>query len=254
MNHVNQGASIEESPHQTTNSNGREHPQPTRTRRHLQQIGLACLASLVLPEASAALIAYEYAGVNDTIVIIQGGAPNGSPEPISNYPSLEHFSGTLSFDDSAAPTGSSPGSSTYPLVSFTVNLNGSTFPTSNQTVQVLNNISNGTSYDGLVLSGTVTSSNPNDPSVLEFSADLRGPDTLWNSTAIPDTITLGMFTTNLVTADLLLDPSQAPGTGFRVNGHLTQLSAVPIPAALPLFASAMGLMDFMGWRKRALSA
>lgn len=43
-----------------------------------------------------------------------------------------------------------------------------------------------------------------------------------------------------------------------INSHLTALSgsftavaATPIPAALPLFASALGLFGFMGWRRKA---
>jgi len=44
----------------------------------------------------------------------------------------------------------------------------------------------------------------------------------------------------------------------NINSHLTALAgtftavaATPIPAALPLFASALGLFGFMGWRRKA---
>jgi hypothetical protein len=36
-----------------------------------------------------------------------------------------------------------------------------------------------------------------------------------------------------------------------LSGSVTAVAATPIPAALPLFASAMGLFGFMGWRRKA---
>jgi hypothetical protein len=40
-----------------------------------------------------------------------------------------------------------------------------------------------------------------------------------------------------------------------INSHLVELSgnvaATPIPAALPLFATALGLFGFVGWRRKA---
>ena len=51
-------------------------------------------------------------------------------------------------------------------------------------------------------------------------------------------------------------PSAALG-GFCIDvpcGHFNidnvELSAVPLPAALPLFSAALGLLGFLGWRKR----
>ena len=37
--------------------------------------------------------------------------------------------------------------------------------------------------------------------------------------------------------------------GFLENRSSTFLNTVPVPAALPLFASALGLLGFMGWRR-----
>jgi hypothetical protein len=42
-----------------------------------------------------------------------------------------------------------------------------------------------------------------------------------------------------------------------ISGHLTDLSSVspvPLPAALPLFASALGAMSFLGWRRKRKAA
>ncbi len=46
------------------------------------------------------------------------------------------------------------------------------------------------------------------------------------------------------------------GRDSDVRGSLTllELEAIPIPAALPLFGSALTLMGFVGWRKKKLQA
>ena len=41
------------------------------------------------------------------------------------------------------------------------------------------------------------------------------------------------------------------GIGFNLSGVLVdQPSAIPLPAALPLFAGGLGLMGLLGWRKK----
>src|SRR5690349_2014567 len=74
------------------------------------------------------------------------------------------------------------------------------------------------------------------------------------------------LTTLTDTTGLLTEASLAAGTYFfrvfgviagnsDINSHLVALSgnvaATPIPAALPLFATALGLFGFMGWRRKA---
>jgi hypothetical protein len=39
-----------------------------------------------------------------------------------------------------------------------------------------------------------------------------------------------------------------------LSGTFTAVAATPIPAALPLFATALGLFGFMGWRRKATPA
>ena len=73
----------------------------------------------------------------------------------------------------------------------------------------------------------------------------------------PSTYLFGADYTNLdqlVIGALL--PSAALG-GFCIDapcGHFSidnvELSAVPLPAALPLFSAALGLIGFLGWRRR----
>jgi hypothetical protein len=55
----------------------------------------------------------------------------------------------------------------------------------------------------------------------------------WYNILAPSTIALGMMVTE-------------PGDWIRV----VTLSAVPIPAALPLFGTGLGILGFLGWRRR----
>jgi hypothetical protein len=60
-------------------------------------------------------------------------------------------------------------------------------------------------------------------------------------------------------AGLLLSATQAGGTNFAVSWSGTELSnppnnPTPLPAALPLFASGLGALGLLGWRKKRKNA
>jgi hypothetical protein len=60
-------------------------------------------------------------------------------------------------------------------------------------------------------------------------------------------------------AGLLLSATQAGGTTFAVSWSGTELSnppnnPTPLPAALPLFASGLGALGLLGWRKKRKNA
>ena len=48
----------------------------------------------------------------------------------------------------------------------------------------------------------------------------------------------------------ILEKNTAGSTYAPAGAGTFQISAVPIPAALPLFGSALGLLGFIGWKKR----
>jgi len=47
-------------------------------------------------------------------------------------------------------------------------------------------------------------------------------------------------------------PANSKLTGL--SGTFTSVAATPIPAALPLFATALGMMGFFGWRRKSTAA
>jgi hypothetical protein len=54
-------------------------------------------------------------------------------------------------------------------------------------------------------------------------------------------------------------PFGAPGDGSRDTSHISVYfqegtSVVPLPAALPLFGGALGILGLLGWRKRRIAA
>ncbi|WP_169570320.1 VPLPA-CTERM sorting domain-containing protein [Sneathiella limimaris] len=57
-----------------------------------------------------------------------------------------------------------------------------------------------------------------------------------------------------LTTEGILTFSHAGGDNIGILLDDVEISAVPLPAALPLYAAGMALLGFMGWRKRKASA
>jgi hypothetical protein len=51
-------------------------------------------------------------------------------------------------------------------------------------------------------------------------------------------------------AEMILNANQAGGPGHATNFSATELSTVPVPAALPLFAGGLGALGLFGWRRK----
>jgi hypothetical protein len=66
-------------------------------------------------------------------------------------------------------------------------------------------------------------------------------------------LTINHFSTSPTFSSLLIATHLNASDAFQsFNGyvHVAQISATPIPAALPLFVSALGGLGFLGWRRR----
>lgn len=74
------------------------------------------------------------------------------------------------------------------------------------------------------------------PSTYLFSSDYLNLDQLIIGALLPNTAVIGGFCDGL------------PCGHFNIDN--VELSAVPLPAALPLFSAALGLLGFLGWRRR----
>jgi len=66
-----------------------------------------------------------------------------------------------------------------------------------------------------------------------------------NSDAIPTSLILGSFTTSSWALNLSIDDGEVFGIVTSAN-----VSPVPLPAALPLFGTGLGIMGFIGWRRK----
>lgn len=113
-----------------------------------------------------------------------------------------------------------------------------------------------TSSNGLTLSNIVFNSDTppepisgqwafSGPGVVDYIAVKAGPDFvifLFSDANTSNTRNIGLWNTALLSNKGL--------------SHLTayQIAAVPLPAALPLFASALAAFGFVGWRRRAQAA
>ncbi len=64
-----------------------------------------------------------------------------------------------------------------------------------------------------------------------------------------DLDTLGLTLGQDYDFDLFFAERHTTQSNFRIDTSI-QLNPVPIPAALPLFGSAIGLFGFLGWRKK----
>ena len=94
------------------------------------------------------------------------------------------------------------------------------------------------------------------PDPLTGLTDTTGLLTTTSTSGNGSTNTLSAL--NLATGTYYLRLFGVIAGNSNINSHLTGLAgtltavaATPIPAALPLFASALGLIGFLGWRRRA---
>ena len=196
----------------------------------------AALLSHVLP-ASAAMI-----GVTYKCDVTQGGGPVSSGETVTF---------DVRVDDSIPPFSSSSIGASYDAVTqFNGTFSGGFAFTSITGMP----FANGISVSRFPGEHIVTITGTFQPFGVGFATATIGFDdqtaTMLQSTAIPN---------NLAS---LLSLSQSHGFSLLftigggqaiVLGTLTAASAItttPIPAALPLFASALGGLGFMGWKRR----
>lgn len=202
----------------------------------------AALAALsMLPLSAQAATSFGFTGAFDTVYF-------GS----SAMPVLVPLTGSLMIGGNATPLSDDGTKAVYPLISVTASVTyaGSTLALSapaGENIAILNDAGGGAPYDGVLLSGTLV-----DPRAsLDFTVDLRGPSTLWESTALPGALNLALFDSYDISGALTVFLPTGNQTAL-VSGELTSLAAVPVPAATWLFGSAMVM--FGSLRRRSHKA
>ena len=108
-----------------------------------------------------------------------------------------------------------------------------------------------TAYNGITSLGTLTLTNTSTPAV-DHDADMSFLVLAENSNLITSLV-LGSTdagfkeTKHFQISDLQLDPNFDPGPGGQIGD-------TPLPAALPLFATGLGVMGLLGWRRKRKAA
>ena len=197
--------------------------------------------------AGAAVLQYNYTGMIDAVIADDTGqlATNGVAVGTA-------FSGSFAYDTASAPNSGIPGINSYPGISFSVQFaSGAQVDGSDFIVEVGNDVSG---VDFLTFQSRIASSaNFSYSSTFRFHVDVRDSTmTAFSSLALPATLSLADFNGAVFTfrggTDLKID---------KAEGALTTLElapVVPIPAALPLFASALVGFGLVGHRRRKAQA
>jgi len=186
--------------------------------------------------AEAALVSYSFTGnVTQLSPQLLGTYNLGSSSPGST------ISGSFQFDNSAATGGNYPGV----VTSFTLNnMNGSTAswtPGAN-TISILKNIDLGDGFNGdrWKMVTDVTGSTVGGYTPYRFDLHLDREGSLFSNTNLQNPPSLGTLTGTR----WRLSFENANGNLVRVQGALTSLTAVPLPAAVFLFGA--GLISLVG--------
>lgn len=190
---------------------------------------------LAVNQAEAGSITYTFAGTVTNVM----NAPNVSGSPFNTSQTM---SGQMTVNPAANPA--SP-TNNHPIQSLTVNIGGyqANLTGPGYNFSVTNSIPDRLSLFLPVSGAPVNTSYT--PSY--FSIDLRGPQSLFNSTALPTTVpSISSFT---VKNEWRLYFSG----GKVVVGQMSQLTAVPLPAAVVLFGAGLVALVGLGagsWRPK----
>lgn len=191
---------------------------------------------LAVNPVSAAPITYTFAGTVTTV----------NSALSSQFNTTQTMSGQMTVSDVMV-------SSTYPILTFT-NFKVGTYQATqlgtSGTVTIQNNntfLNAPSTIDRFALFQSVNGASVNTYTPSYFTMDLRGPQSLFNSTALPTTVpSISSFN---VKNEWRLNFSG----GQVVVGQMSQLTAVPLPAAVVLFGAGLVALVGLGagsWRPK----
>ncbi len=204
--------------------------------------GLLLFCSVVATPAMAATIIYNFTG-NVTNV---GSLLSPPAVPSPSFTTSSAMSGTMTVNTADGNTGSSTLGS-YQIQSLSVTIGGYTASVGQTgTVNIRNGNGAGVAADRFEVSAPQSGNLTGDPINFLlprlFTINLRGSSSIFGSDELPSSVpSLNSFA-NLNRFRLQFGPTN--GANARVQGELTSLTAVPLPAGLVLFG--VGLVALIG--------
>ena len=168
------------------------------------------------------------------------------------------ISGNLTYDPSVPRTGGNASSiGIYNPSGATINiyLPSGTISLSNINLAVFNGVGLGSSDSAYFSEQQVTPLGGNVAIQSNFNLNFNGSDTVFSNTSIPNTFSLVDFPSSTLEVETEYDISNFVGKRdmFFQLTSVTPL-ATPLPAALPLFASGLGGLGLLGWRRKRKAA
>ena len=204
--------------------------------------GLLMCSSVMTAPAMGATIIYNFTG-NVTNV---GSLLSPPAVPSPSFTTSSTMSGTMTVDTADGNTGSSTlGSYQIQSLSFTIGgYTASVGPTG--TVNIRNGSGSGLAADRFEVSAPQSGNLTGDPINFLlprlFTINLRGPRSIFGSDALPSSIPSISSFTNAKQFRLQFGPTN--GANARVQGEMTSLTTVPLPAGVVLFG--VGLVALIG--------
>ena len=193
-------------------------------------------ASIAVTPATAALIQYSFTGTVDKV----------QSQLSSTFNTSQLMSGLMTVNTSDTNVLTSIGN--YAITPFSLNIGGytATMGTSGQ-VEIRNGLPGLDRFNVTVNAPNGLNVNFLAPRLFDFQ--LRGPDSLFNSDALPTTVPSISDFRNFNRWRLVF----GPGNGIVVRGDMTSLTAAPLPAAVILFGAGLIALVGLGagsWRQK----
>lgn len=174
----------------------------------------------------------------------------GAPNIDSTFSVGDAVTGAIEYDSAAAPSAA--------LSSFTLDISGLSYSSSSASFSVQNDAMNGSASpvrDAIFIDGAPGVTGPSvgglAPSRLQFSLGTQVLTTLLNTNLPGAALINALFAVNEFDGNTnFLSFANGETARFSLSSVEARISAVPLPAALPLIVGGMGLLGFAGWRRK----
>jgi len=230
----------------------------------------ACMMGglVMLFSGAASAVTFNYTALVTKTVSSSIPTPNNL-DVMGIIPGVTIITGQVSYDASQSPFSSVVDSAIYLNVSFTANIPAGLFSISPSSLNydlggapiVVENDRPPPANDSIIFQPQtfLNQISPTEFRQTAFHMEIsleRASASLFSNTNLPSTLFLADFPLakfliydTLFVRDLVNDTITIETTN-RIEGELISFEATPLPAALPLFATGLGALGLLGWRRK----